>query len=126
MIRRWRKGTFLGSLLPVGVFGVSITSYFTWCYAAAIHFDKADHDLTAALRANRNSAEHKWAHHFFYPTLSPAQNPGLLINGVLIKQTTGTFFLFDASRFPHGTTIATDDVRPDDSVGLVLVQKKSM
>jgi len=45
---------------------------------------------------------------------------------VLIKQTTGTFWLFDASRFPHGTTVASDEVHPNDSVGLVLVQKKSM
>jgi hypothetical protein len=73
----------------------------------------------------RPKEEHKWAHYFFYPFLYSTSSDGCDI-GVIIKQETGTIWSFEASRFAHGTTIAVDGVQPDDSIGIVLVQKKGL
>ena len=86
--------------------------------------DVGDLSSTLALRVFRPKEEHKWAHHFFYPFLCSTSDD--CDKGVIIKQETGTIWSFEASRFAHGTTIAVDGVQPDDSVGIVLVQNKSL
>jgi hypothetical protein len=125
MVKRWRKATLISGAIPTGNLGVAVTAFFTWCYAAAVHKDPTDKDLTAAIRIYRHSSEHKWAHHFYYLTLGSASTAPTP-DGVLVKQASGTVWLFDARRFPHGTTIAKDGVRPRESLGMVLVQKKGM
>ena len=112
--------------LPTGNLGVAVTSFFTWCYAAGIHLDTGDLGTTVVLRIWRSKAEHEWAHHFFYPFLHSALASQSQALGVIIKQESGTIFSFQASLFEHGTTIAIDGVRPDDTIGLVVVQKRGV
>ena len=125
MVHMWRLQTLHACAMPTGNLGVAITSFFTWCYAAGVHVDVGDLSSTLALRVFRPKEEHKWAHHFIYPFLCSISSDNCDI-GVIIKQETGTIWSFEASRFAHGTTIAVDGVQPDDSVGIVLVQKKGL
>jgi hypothetical protein len=125
MVHTWRLQTLRACAAPTGNLGVAITSFFTWCYAAGVHVDVGDLSSTLALRVFRPKEEHKWAHHFFYPSLCSISSDNCNI-GVIIKQETGTIWSFEAGRFAHGTTIAVDGVQPDDSIGIVLVQKKGL
>ena len=125
MIYAWRLETLRACAAPTGNLGVAITSFFTWCYSAGVHLDVDDLSSTLALRIFRSKKEHKWAHHFFYPFLYSTSSDDCDI-GVIIKQETGTIWSFEASRFEHGTTIAVDEVQPDNSIGIVLVQKKGL
>ena len=125
MVHMWRLQTLHACAMPTGNLGVAITSFFTWCYAAGVHVDIGDLSSTLALRVFRPKEEHKWAHHFIYPFLCSISSDNCDI-GVIIKQETGTIWSFEASRFIHGTTIAVDVVQPDDSIGIVLVQKKGL
>src|SRR5213078_1752930 len=118
--------TLQSGALPTGDTGVAATAFLIWCYAAATHLDPGDLDLTVALRIYRDNREHPWAHHFLYGTLASTSPVYANTQGVLIKQDTGTMWLFDASKYWHGSSIAVNRIQPRHSTGIAMVLKKTM
>ena len=126
-MRRWQVETLLHNAIPTGDFGIAASAFFTSSYAPSTHLDQGDKDLTAALRIYRSPREHSNSHHFAYTTLCRSTTSTVSVQGgVVIKQPTGTLWLFDASKYPHATTVAVDGVQPEDAMTMVMVQKKSM
>jgi len=124
LVDEWRRTTLRNAAFPTGDFAVSTSIFFTQSYCPKIHIDNGDQGLTAAIRLERSNIEHPTAFNFFYPCLAPESDAGK--RGVVIEQHSGTVWLFDASRFEHGTTVPVDRVTCDKSVGFVILQKSGM